>query len=101
MSLGSVESIARPRSNSNVAIRCNISNPSLQRKLIAVVVSIHPKGHRKWLQRVTGKAPRTCDYWLAGQTQMEGDAFAAVVAQLRVEIDAHNDTLRQFELDFG
>lgn len=94
-----LESIARAPSIVPVAIRCNILSAPLQRKLIGVVVTLHPRGHRKWLQRVTGKAPRTCDYWLTGETAMGGDAFMAITAKLREEIDAANAALQQFELD--
>src|SRR5437764_87340 len=82
------------------AIRCNSFPLSLQQKLLQVVLTLHPNGHRKWLQRTTGRSPRTCDYWLAGETVMGGAAVLAIVCALRAEIDRASDTLKQFELDF-
>jgi len=95
----SLETVARSPSIVPAATRCNVSSPALQRKLIGIVLSLHPQGHRKWLQRVTKRSPRTCDYWLAGETDMGGDAFMAITGALRAEIEGASRELQQFELD--
>lgn len=91
------ESISRAASKSPTARTCGNSKPEL-RKIFSLVRTIVPKPHGKWLQKVTGAAPRTTEYWLSGRYQPRGDQTFAIVQALRSALDEHSRTLEQFEL---
>lgn len=69
------------------------------RNIICVVRSIVPKGTGKWLERVTGKDQRTTEFWLQGKYQPRGESQRLIVRALRAEIERHQRTLQQFEMD--
>ncbi len=75
------------------------SSPDDLRRILQVVVSLHPIGARKWLERATGASPRTVDYWVEGRYLPRGNAALKIVAALRAEHEARGKLLQQFELD--
>lgn len=75
------------------------STPEDLRRILQIVVSLHPSGTRKWLERATGASPRTVDYWVQGRYLPRGDAALKIVAALRAEHEARGKVLQQFELD--
>jgi len=79
----------------------SVNSPDDLRRILQIVRSLHPSGTGKWLERATGKAPRTVDYWIAGRYLPRGDAALRIVAALRAEHEARGRLLQQFELDFG
>ncbi len=75
------------------------NEPVELRDILALVRVIVPKPRGKWLERVTGAAPRTAEYWLQGKHEPRGRDVLAIVGALRAELEAHSHTLQQFELD--
>lgn len=73
------------------------SGPDLH-KIIGIVETVHRKGAAKWLQRVTGKSPRTVAYWLSRDYAPRGADALKIAAALRAELAAHQEHLQQFEL---
>ena len=64
-----------------------------------MVRTIVPKPHGKWLQRTTGAAKRTTEYWLQGKHEPRGADAMRIVRELRAELEKHQRLLEQFELD--
>jgi hypothetical protein len=94
-----VESIGRAPSIAPDARTCTTSPADLH-QIIATVVTLHPDGAAKWLQRVTGRAARTVKYWLAGDYSPRGKDTLKIAAALRAELADHQQRLQQFELQF-
>lgn len=93
-----VESIAR--SPSIVPSEATFGNSDGDfRNIIAVVKSMVPKGTGKWLERVTQKDQRTCEFWLQGKYQPRGESQRRIVRALRDLVEHRAKLLQQFELD--
>ena len=98
--MGQVETIPLVPSIDAGASSCTPFSPELH-QIFATLRTVHRAGAAKWLQRVTGRAPRTVKYWLAGKYAPKGKDAIRISRALRAELDAHSATLRQFELDLG
>ena len=95
----SVESISRaPSITPSEATFGN--NPTDFRTIVGIIRTVIPRGQwGKWLQRVTGKDQRTCEFWLAGDYQPRGESQRAIVRALRIELDRFGKQLQRFEMD--
>jgi hypothetical protein len=96
--MGQVSTAARAPSIVPSASSCAPSIDDL-RQILQIVCTLHPNGARKWLERATGAAPRTVDYWVQGRYLPRGAAALKIVAALRAEHEARGKLLQQFELD--
>lgn len=96
--MGESESISRAPSTSGSAKSCGKSKREL-RTILGMVRTTVPKPHGKWLERVTGSAKRTTEYWLQGKHEPRGVDAMRIVRALRVELDERSRLLQQFELD--
>jgi|GEM_PF-4710510 len=92
-----VSSVALAPSIVPGARTCTSSNPDLH-QIIGTVLSLHPRGTAKWLQRVTGRSTRTVKYWLSGRYQPRGRDTLKITAALRTDLAERQQRLQQFEL---
>jgi hypothetical protein len=69
-------------------------------QIVGTVLTLHPRGAAKWLQRITGKSPRTVKYWISGDYAPRGVDALKITAALRAELAEHQQRLQQFELQF-
>ena len=76
---------------------CALSQGDL-RQILQIVRSMYPSGAAKFLERATGAAPRTVDYWLQGRYLPRGDAALKIVTAVRAEHERRGRLLQQFEL---
>lgn len=86
------------RASSGRGARTCTSSRSNLHLIIGQVLSLRPRGAGKWLQRVTGRAPRTVKYWLAGTYGPRGSDALKITAALRADLAEQQRRLQQFEI---